>query len=404
MTATTRRRQTALTGRYTPPSLSAAGPAPGATGRMWLFIGAITLLCACVYAGRKRYAARWAGWPYSLRDGTFLATLDGEGSLRPRPRLGLATRSTLEFECKAESWLDRFFKWTGLSVELQLGEDGFDRTIYLIADNPAVIEVLRREPDLCDRLAALFRNGPAQGYRVHRVVCRRGKFWVEFRHTSAWASSHVIFSRAAPEIRRMWAAIPERLPVGHSGADPLFLRSVIVLAFSTGLAIHGGGHLYRLMLFDGAVTLEWGTLLAVGLVAGGLLLALQFGLATALLARSSRLHLIMLELLLVGSFGALSTGVVEVRDLNIALDTSNATPYATEVLKLRTSRSRRGGTRRYAYLAPWGTEDGGRLRVSPADYHALTVGEPATVHVRGGYFGIRWIEGVRPGAPASDAR
>lgn len=372
---------------------------------MWLFIGAITLLCACVYAGRKRYAARWNGLPYMVRDSSFLASTQGEGSWRSRPCLGLATSSTLEFECKAESWLDRFFKWTGLSVELQLGQDRFDRTVYLIADNPAVLEVLRREPDLCDRLIAMFRESPDHGFRVHRVVCRRGKFWVEFRKTADIASSYLIFSKAAADVRRMWAAIPERLPDGHSGADPLFLRSVIVLAFSTGLAIHGGVHLYRLLRFDGVVTLDLASLLTLGLVAGGLLLALQLLLATALLARSSRLHLIMLELLLVGSFGALSTGVVEVRDMNIDLDTSRATLHATTVQDLTVSRSRRGGTRRYAYVDAFGNEPPRKLRVSYDDYHSLTIGEPATIRLRDGYFGIRWIEAVRPGAPpATGAR
>ena len=371
---------------------------------MWLFIGAITLLCACVYAGRKRHAAQWNGLPYTVRDSAFLASFEGQGSWRFRPCLGLATSSPLEFECKAESWLDRFFKWTGLSVELQLGHDAFDRAVYLIADNPAVLEALRREPDLCDRLIELFRKPIDQGFRVHRVVCRRGKFRVEFRQTSIASSEYVLFSRAAPLIRRMWAALPERLPEGHSGSDPLFLRSVVVLAFSSGLAIHGGVHLYRLLIFDSVTTLDLWRLLTAGLVAGGILLALQLLLATALLARSSRLHLIMLELLLVGSFGALSTGVVEVRDINIDLDTSEATPYATRVLDLRTSRSRRGGTRRYAIVEPWADQEGGRLRVGYGDYRALTIGAPATIHVREGYFGIRWIESVRPGAPRAAAR
>jgi hypothetical protein len=372
---------------------------------MWLFIGAITLLCACVYAGRKHHAAHWNGLPYTVRDGAFLASLDGRGSLRFRPCLGLATPSPLEFECKAESWLDRFFKWCGLSVELQLGHDAFDRAVYLVADNPAVLAVLRREPDLCDRLIELFRTPREAGFRVHRVVCRRGKFRVEFRQTSMGASEYVLFAKVAPLVRRMWAALPERLPDGHSGADPLFLRSVIVLAFSTGLAIHGGVHLYRLLIFGGVSTLDLWPLLTLGLAAGGILLALQLMLATALLARSSRLHLIMLELLLVGSFGALSTGVVEVRDINIDLDTSEATPHATQVLDLRTTRSRRGGTRRYAYVAAFGDEPPRKLRVGYDDYHALTVGEPATVYLRDGYLGIRWVASVRPGAPpAADAR
>jgi hypothetical protein len=333
-----------------------------------------------------------------------MATIDRVNKWHTKPALGLATPSPLEFECKAESWLDRFFKWCGLSVELQLGQDAFDRAVYLVADNPAVLEALRREPDLCDRLIELFRKPLHEGFRVHRVVCRGGKFRVEFRQSSIASSEHVLFAKAAPLIRRMWAALPERLPEGHSGADPLFLRSVIVMAFSTGLAIHGGEHVYRLLLIDDVTTLDVWPLMTVGLVAGGLLLALQLMLAMALLARSSRLHLIMLELLLVGSFGALSTGVVEVRDINIGLDASESTPYATQVLDLRTSRSRRGGTRRYAVVAPWGTEAGGRLRVDYDDYHALVVGEPATIHVREGYFGMRWIAGVRPGPPPAADR
>lgn len=371
---------------------------------MWLLFGAITLACACLYAGRKRYAATWNGTPYPVRDAVFLASLESN-AWGSRPSIGLATPSTLEFECKAESWLDRFFKWTGLAVELQLGQDRFDRAVYLIADNRAVLDVLQREPDFCERLIDLFQKPVHPDFRVHRVVCRRGKFWIEFRKTAVGADQFGLLARAAPIVRRMWAALPDRLPEAADGKDRLFLRTVIVLAFSTGLAINGVGHLYRLLFFDGVQTLDRVALLTVGAMAGAILLAMQFLLATVLLARSSRLHLVMLELLLVGSFGALSTGIVEVRDLNIDLDGGEATPYATTVLDLTVSRSRRSSTRHYARVASWDNEPEGRLRVSYDDYHALTIGEPATIYVREGYFGIRWIQGVRPGAPTpSDAR
>ena len=56
----------------------------------------------------------------------------------------------LGFELKRESVLDRFFKWSGLTVEMQIGQAEFDALVYVASND--------------DQLAKHFmNNAPLQG-------------------------------------------------------------------------------------------------------------------------------------------------------------------------------------------------------------------------------------------------
>jgi hypothetical protein len=174
------------------------------------------------------------------------------------------------------------------------------------------------------------------------------------------------------------------------------LRAILVLTLSSGLALTGLLHLVRLLLLPGAITVSPVQLVLVSLPIGAGLLALLVVAATTLLARSSRLHLVLLEVCLVGSFGAFASGLVATRDLNMSLDRSAASTLEAKVLDRTVSRSRRGGTRYYLVLSDWPVEGRRKARVSYDTYARTREGDTVALRLREGWLGLRWVESITP--------
>ena len=380
---------------------------------MWPLFGLVTLVVACVFAGRQRFRARWVGIPATCDPYVFGRRKDREsGNAIPyrysvhrrkngpaTTKLGVDTATTLDFECKPETWIDRFFKWTGLTVEQQLGVGEFDRAIYLVSDDPRVLQALGDDPRIAEILTAFFARRPHPDYRALRLVCRSGTLRLDLREASQLpARGPQMESEVLPLLQELAGRLPIRLLREDKARDRIALRTVLVLALSTGLAINGAFHLFRLLMFSGATTLEPGALLAWTLPAGGVLFAVLVLATLVLLARSSRLHLVMLEVMVVGLFGAFATAFTKVRDANMALDQSAATTMEVKVADKFTRKSRRSRRRYYLVMSDWPVAGDAKVRVDGQTYDRFQVGDPAVLHLRQGWLDVAWLERVEKGA------
>jgi hypothetical protein len=199
-----------------------------------------------------------------------------------------------------------------------------------------------------------------------------------------------------PPLQRAAVELKARRLHPSTRRDPLFLKSVLVLAASTGLMINGVIQVGRIWIFHVPFTLDAGQLVAWSLLAAAVLLVLLCGAAFLLLGRSSRLHLVLLEVLLVGAFGAATTSFAELRDMNMELDTSEARTYATDIVRKTTHRGRRGRRSYYLHLRNWhDASDSVRVRVTRSEYDATSMGRPMEVRERAGALGMRWVESMR---------
>jgi hypothetical protein len=375
---------------------------------MWPFFGLLTLVVACFHLGRKRWqGVAWRGvsstvHPRRRRDGEPtpepIAFQFGVGKRNPKDvELAVSTHTSLDFSCKPESWLDRFFKWTGLTVEQQLGIDELDRAVYLVSDDPRVLDALKGNARACELLKALFCGRPHPDYTAVRLVCQGGLLRLALREASHLPGrSYEMNNQVVPMLRELADLLPRTLPAANRRNDALSLRAILVLTLSSGLALTGLMHLFRLMTFPGAITVSPVQLVLVSLPIGAGLFALLVVAATTLLARSSRLHLVLLEVCLVGSFGAFASGLVAARDLNMSLDRSPASTREAQVLDRSISRSRRGGTRYYLVLSEWPVEGQRKARVSYSTYSRTREGDTVALRMREGWLGLPWIESITP--------
>lgn len=60
-------------------------------------------------------------------------------------QFGFRLKTLVPFQFEAESSVNRFYKWLGLSREFATGDAAFDQQIYLACDHPLLLQVLQQE-------------------------------------------------------------------------------------------------------------------------------------------------------------------------------------------------------------------------------------------------------------------
>lgn len=366
---------------------------------MWFALGLVSLTVVLVWQFRWRWHRPWEGTAALAGLGVahhyrYLSRNDSTSAVE----VGVRVPDHFRFELKRETWVDRFFKWVGLSVEKQFGHDGFDRLVYVASDDAHLLNRVADSAAL--RLAAqrLFVEVRA-GCRTKRVICEKG--WLIARiHRGGFFSSKDDVSRLGQNKMAVLPFLDEIAqalrasdrPASPPGRrDPFLLPAVVLLSASTGLAIHGLFWWLRPLMFDDAFVLDKGRLFELTLWTGSAIMVVLLAGHLILLARSARAHLYLLELLLVGSFGAYSTAAIELREANIEWDSSPATMREAAVVHKSISRSRRSGTSYHLHVTDWqGGFDSRSVKVSRSLYEATPKGRVLVFEERPGRLGAAW--------------
>ncbi|HBH38971.1 MAG TPA: hypothetical protein DDX06_11405 [Curvibacter sp.] len=371
---------------------------------MWFVFALITLVSFSVYFGIKRYEARWHGMVSFLLRGRayqYEFVYKHKSKSFRQMIVGVDAPKEFDFTFKRESGIDRIFKWLGISVEKQFSTPDFDRLVYVASNDGHLFDEVMDDHDLLGTVIELFKIDHFE-CRISHLHCRNGRLWVIFKVGGLFNDEsnrerlRKVFPQVAESLHSVADVLKQNLPkTKASDRDPFILRAILVLAISTGLVINGLVHAFRLMLLPGTFTLDTTQLWLYATFAGGGILVLLIALAIGLLGRSARAHLVFIELLLVGSLGAVLTAFTELRDVNIELDSSVAQQYEAKVLDMTISRSRRSGTQYYLHIVDWtGSEETRRIHVSSDFYRLIQKGERIRIWQRRGFLGIRWVAAI----------
>jgi hypothetical protein len=353
---------------------------------MTVLFATATLLLACLGFTLWRGRARWSG---AHRAAGVQYDAHVNKSRLVGITVGVPTTAAVEFDIKPEGALDRFAKRIGLAVEGQVGESGFDERLYLVCDDPYLLTGMRYDRALPMALLDLFSASWPNVKGVSRLVCRGGSVRLQLRTFGGKDDA----ARIAADIAPALLAIAARLDAsaGARRPDPLWLRAATLLGIASGLFANGLVQCFRVGWNGLPNTLDDGALGLYGAIVGAMLLALLVLATWSLLGRTSRAHLVLLQVLLLGGPGAFATALTELRDLNMDLDTSVAATYATRVVDTRITHSSKGGTHYYATFGAWPGSDGDQqIQVGYREFPSI--GTPVTVRVHDGFLGLRWIE------------
>lgn len=378
---------------------------------MWFAVGLVSLCVVLIYQFRYRWHRPWSGQDVSIEQGIRhqYRYRSYKGSTYA-VELGVQVPDFFRFELKRETWVDRFFKWVGLSVEKQFGHDGFDRLVYVASNDEHLLNRVADSPALREAAQHIFAQ-IHQGCRVQRVSCAHGLLVARIRRPGIFSDEDDVsrlgwcMTLALPFLDTMASALrsSQAPSVPATGRDRFLLPAVAVLSVSTALAINGGVFLARPLLFDDAFLVDKTRMVELTLWLGSFIFLGLLGAYVILLARSARAHLFLLELLLVGSFGAYTTAASELRDANIEWDTSLATVREAPIVSRSTSRSRRGGTSYYLHVRDWSrASETRRIGVSRSFYESMSAGRTLVFEERPGHFQVRWarLVGAKPQDPS----
>lgn len=376
---------------------------------MWFAFGFVTLIAGTAFFFYQRWSVSWTGTP-KVHLGVRYQKQEVMGKERVAAvRVSVPVPNGYRFELKRESALDQFFKRLGLSVEFQFGQLGFDKLVYVASNDDHLINRLANSPVLRASAVELFQTEIFK-HRLKGVFCAHGRLWLDIRNgnrlfgedADADEMSHIA-ERLLPHLEQMAKALRDVVPDTSSARsrDKYLFRAVVLLSISSALTANGIGHALRTAILSDAFTLDtfqlWGYAVVCGLIIIGLMLVAT----VVLLGGSARAHLVLIELVLVGSLGAVLTSWAELRDMNIELDTAQPELREATIVGMHTSRSRRGGTSYYLQVPNWHpSEEGVRnISVSSSFYTSASVGNVLQFSEHQGHLGIRWatLRGLKPG-------
>lgn len=180
--------------------------------------------------------------------------------------------------------------------------------------------------------------------------------------------------------------------------DPFVPRAIGILGVSTDLALFGLVQALVLTQQTIPYTLDFSSSLPHVVFIGLAFLFLLLIGAVVLLRRGARTQLVLLEVLLIGSFGCVTSTGVLMHRYNMEYDHAPADVYAVQVIEKKSSKRTRRMRERYHIRSKGWFGDSSRqrrTRVSQSLFHSLDIGDQLEVTQRSGALGYRWVESLQ---------
>ncbi len=375
---------------------------------MWMLAGVVTLIALAWYMYRSRREDRRRLTSISTRDtrGRYLGsppagslyTFVSRNHLAPIQRLGVEGAPPIRLRVKRKRWWDRLFTALGVSVACRTGNPDFDRSFYLVTDATPICRAMIDSPRTQELMLRLESMCEPNRMKFRQLVVRRGRVWIEMvarkrkeqPHTVHLAQSFVPVLHDLSEA--MEAEIPERV---RGARDHFAWKAALIVGISSAMFITGIVFSARHVFFPLPAPLESQPLITASIVTGGAIIGLLIVLTFTWLGRTSRTHLVLLELVLVGTVGAGLTSYSLLREANMALDFSKGERHVVEVLDKRRVVGRH--TSYYLDLDSWREgQEAPKLKVGMSLFSKVRSGYPLVVEEHPGVLGIRWVRLIPP--------
>ncbi|MDT8991588.1 hypothetical protein RQP54_12025 [Curvibacter sp. APW13] len=380
---------------------------------MWFVFGFVTLISFSVYFGLRRYKANWKGLPATHHGIAYRYLFQTEKQRRgilfdenreytPSLKVSVEAPREFEFVLKRESAFDRACKWLGLANEYQAGDSEFDDLVYVVSNDQHLTSEVISQESMRDAALALF-NMNLHECRASEIRCHGGRVWVMFKVGKKYreASSEPLLHEVAERsvlllhdlVQCMQAGRPESSPRSR---DPFAIRAAVVLAGCTGLLANGLTHSLRQGFTQPGFVVDTSLLWTYAAYGGMAVVIALVVLTLWWLGRTARTHLVLIEIVLVGSIGAVLTMYSEVQDLNWEADHSPTEMVNAKVIAKSVSHSHKGGASYFVHVTDWIAHGQTRkVRVSSGFYEGVQSGALIEFRQRAGFLGVRWVESYR---------
>lgn len=303
-------------------------------------------------------------------------------------RIGVPATIPYDFVLEEEKWSHMMTKTLGLCTEFQTMDEAFDKAVYIISDDVRFQQKLGMDASLHMLFLKMFINGAKtiQATKDHLVVTLK-KACENLPQDQA-----NLFCDSLHEIKQRLSAVTQgfdrqpRHPIYK--ALLLLFRSLHFIFFAvagvTALLIA----IMRYELVDSVpmmlTAVQLGAIITIGTL---IAIRLLFG-------HSSYGHSMVLNLILLSSWGSMLAAGAVVYFINCAYDPSPAEIHQEPVISKRISHGKRS-TSYYIRAANWhNPSETISMQVSSGLYDQIQVGRPVRIFAHAGKLQMEWIEHV----------
>ncbi|HVJ18200.1 MAG TPA: hypothetical protein VM686_22425, partial [Polyangiaceae bacterium] len=319
---------------------------------MWFWFGLVTSLKFAALASYLRFQASWSGESRSARghDCEVRVSTDKNGRLTG-VRVGVPCRADFQFTVRRQNALDNFFLKVGLAAEQTVQDVVFDDSVYLLSDDRRLGQLLRGDEKMRHALRRLLYEYNDGLMRVQHVRCGHGRLWVSCLPVSGGKlfTGDFAADRVIRSLRRVAKGLAGKLPVSSDvssdaprelGAptprakaprladaspearpgDRAAGAAALLLTASTALFLNGIFQLFVVLMPTLPIVLDNSSLITTSVLVGVACTVALLSLCAALLRKTSRVHVVAMELLVTGTFGCLTTSYAVLREVNASVD------------------------------------------------------------------------------------
>lgn len=365
---------------------------------MWFVIGLLSTIGCVVYFFNKKLKAKWKGTNSTSGNLNYQYYIHKNKNEIKGFKLGISSVGNFDFFIKLEKWHDRLFKKLGLSVEFQLGHPKFDKKFYIVSDDANLLQSIAQTGELHSAIDAAFES-PKYSAHVKALHCHSERLWLDYRCEEGFSEGDVVEAaiRVVPLLKNVADHLAREANAGRTGLDRYAIRAAIILATSTGLAVNGLAHFVRKMSWSPLPFTIDTYQLAFNAVPVAIVIVIFLIFSTIVfLGRTSRAHLVFIEVLFIGSFGAFATSMEELSDLNMEIDSGTAQQIVLQINKKTIHHHRKSPDSYSLQVDDWiNAGEQRRIDVTNSFYYQVREGEYIVIFQRPGYLGYRWVEDVK---------
>ncbi len=313
----------------------------------------------------------------------------------------------LDLRIRPETFVDRFFKKIGISVESQFHDEELDQALYLIMDSEPLADQIALDPEFKEALKNLLIQLQNQQLKLKKLHIAYGSLQLEVEiqgdkpqkaNFVEWFHSR-IKEALLPCLYRLEQETFVLMQRAHLPKDPFIFRACLILSLNTSVVIFGGVQLFGWCISDTTQLIFdfdpcWHSLILT------LIYVFFIGWLTILfLERTSRAHIVLCEVVFMGSFFAFTSFYALLVTYNVSYDT---TPSVIEEGPLHSRQYKRGGRKtpdRYYVVINYPSLSGRtgqcKLEVSAHVYESLYACRIVSVESGRGRLGYPYIKSIK---------
>lgn len=280
---------------------------------MWFSFGFISLFLFSIYFLFKRYEKNWEAHTHNFQGRNYIR---GSRIFENGFYIGCEEKSDLniDFSIKKEIFIDKLFKFLGVSIECQINNIQFDDKFYIVTDDKNICNYLKNNKNLQEELSKLLEICEENSLKFTAFYFKGNRLWVHILKDKQEAIEKLIpilfnitdiFNNDSEEIRKTVVKNESTFKISIL----LSISSAIIIT-ATCLFIY---EIHSFKIYE--VNL-W-ALVKLSIIPATTILLILIFIVIKVLGKSSKTHLVLIEFLILGYLGLIIISYEILKEINI---------------------------------------------------------------------------------------